>query len=81
MTRNLTSTSEDSVEESLTQRCVQCGSERVAWRVHRTGTRQLQHSSRQLHWSCRQCAHEWREPISVEPEDPPTALELPDVRL
>jgi hypothetical protein len=59
------------VEESLSRRCSECGSDQINWRVHRTGTRQLRHSGRQIQWSCRGCAHEWSESIAPEPEDPP----------
>ena len=54
------------------QRCAECGSEQVYWRVHRTGSRQLRHSDRQLLWACRGCGHEWSESIAPEADDPPT---------
>jgi hypothetical protein len=54
--------------EADTSRCTSCGGEHLAWRVHRTGTRPLQHSLREILWSCRACGHEWREPLDLRPE-------------
>ena len=57
--------------ETLLPRCASCGGDHLAWRVHRTGTRQLQHSRREIQWSCRGCGHEWLEPLEPAPEPPP----------
>lgn len=55
---------------SSSQHCPECGGEQLAWRVHRTATRQLRHSQREIRWSCRGCAHEWVEGVDLRPDDP-----------
>ena len=54
--------------ELVPPRCVSCGGEYLSWRVHRTGTRLLQHSHREIQWSCRRCGHEWREALIADGE-------------
>jgi hypothetical protein len=51
------------------RRCPDCDGERVAWSIHRTGTRAQRHSPREVHWLCRACGHAWSEP-TAGPEDP-----------
>ena len=60
--------------DSVPPRCASCGGEYLSWRVYRTGTRLLQHSHREIQWSCRGCGHEWLEPLDAGPRPVPPPL-------
>lgn len=55
------------MESPASPSCPRCTSERIRWQVHRTGTRWMQHSPRELRWVCRDCAHEWSDAL-LDPE-------------
>ena len=53
--------------------CPECQSNSLRWRVRRVFGRTLQHSVRELVWSCRACGAEWSDPIQ-----PSTGLSAAD---
>lgn len=53
------------MQNETTPGCVQCGSERLTWRVKRARAGGAHDSKRELLWTCGACGHNWSEPLSV----------------
>lgn len=58
------------MERSNAQICPDCGSERMSWHLHRTGTRDQRYSQKELHWMCRECGYQRIEGMTAAQNAP-----------